>query len=173
MGKIFILFIILHSLKISIKNPKVKSFKITYSTLKPKIIKTVSFGQERLLANLLWIKSLLIKENEVRIENHNKSHLLYNFLSIINLNPHFYNVYLFASTYLSVAKNDIHSSEIIFEKGLKIFPNDYNLNYFGGIHALLELKDTKKASKRFSVLKEQHSLPKHLERLLNNQLSRE
>jgi hypothetical protein len=67
------------------------------------------------------------------------------FLNIAVLDPLFYENYLYGGLYLSVVKDDPVGGMDIQMRGLKIYPEDYRLNYYLGMNYLLELDDPKNA----------------------------
>ncbi len=62
------------------------------------------------------------------------------------LDPRFKSPYSTFGTILSVLVDDREGARLIFEKGLKRFPNDWVLNYRAAYHYLYEMQDAEKAA---------------------------
>ncbi|MGK0368057.1 MAG: tetratricopeptide (TPR) repeat protein [Thermoproteota archaeon] len=118
----------------------------TVYNIKSSYLRTISFGYRRLFSDILWIKTLLESDLDHYKSKDLNSWMFLRFKNIITLDPHFYYPYLFGSVYLSIVKDDISGASYILERGLKKYPLDYNINYFGGFHYYFEAKDYEKAN---------------------------
>ena len=111
----------------------------------PLSLKIASAGNERLLASILWIQTLLESDEEHFKKDDGNSWMFYRFNSISYLTPNFYENYLFGGKYLSIIKDDIYGAETIYEKGLRIYPEDYELIKDAAFNYYFEIKDYDKA----------------------------
>ncbi len=76
----------------------------------------------------------------------------YHMLDVISeMVPRFRSIYILGGVVLSVIVDDREGARRIFEKGLKYFPNDQNLNFRAGYHYLYEIQDKKRAAELFNV----------------------
>ena len=90
-------------------------------------INIFDLGQKRLLSDILWITTLLESDLSHYKGKDLNSWLYLRFLTISTLDPLFLQNYQFGGQYLSIVKDDLVGAKTIFEKGLKAYPNDYNL----------------------------------------------
>ncbi|MFZ4713034.1 MAG: tetratricopeptide repeat protein [Bacteriovoracaceae bacterium] len=125
-------------------------------------LKFLSLGNKRLITDMLWIQSLL----EADLEQYNKSDLnnwlFVRFNTIFELDPKFLEAYQFAGQYLSIVKDDDLGAKTIFDKGLKLYPNDFSLNWHAGYHYYYELGDPNRAYELFSKIMYDPRAPKYL-----------
>ncbi len=133
----------------SIKIPKQESAV----NLNINFLNSFSFGNKRFLSAILWINTLV----ESDIEHYNQQNLgswMYlRFNSILQLDPKFLEAYRFGALYLSVIKDDIVGASDIFTRGLTKYPNDWELNFYGGHHYFFEVNDKKTAFKLFNNIR--------------------
>jgi tetratricopeptide (TPR) repeat protein len=77
---------------------------------------------------------------------------VYSMLDVISeIQPHFHLVYDTGAMFLSVVVDDREGARLIFEKGLKYYPKDWQLNYHAGYHYLWEIQEPKRAAELFKV----------------------
>jgi hypothetical protein len=110
-------------------------------------------GQKRLISSLLWITTIL--ESDVD-HYHNKdlnSWMFLRFKSISDLEPKFYENYIFGGIYLSIVKDDLQGASFIYDRGVKLFPDDYNLLKNAAYHFYFEVGDQKKSYELYSRLR--------------------
>ena len=111
-----------------------------------------SVGQQRSLAAVIWTFTLLAGD----IEHHNDpselSWMYYKFDNISKLDPYFYKNYIDGGLYLSVIKDDVKGAELIYKKGLKLYPNDFWLNFYDGFNKYYELNKPNEAIQRFEKI---------------------
>lgn len=117
-------------------------------------LKVISLGQERLVSSILWVQTLMESDLEHYKNNDLNSWMYLRFDSITELDPNFYEAYLWGGIYLSIVKDDIVGANSIYEKGLKIFPTDLDLNFNSGFNNFFELNDVEKALVNFKVVVE-------------------
>lgn len=142
----------------------------------PAALKDFTFGYNDFLASLLWIRLLQnfdycetgkysetdyvapertdnriegIIERKIKPSKCNKG-WVYSMLDVISeIQPKFDLVYDTGAMFLSVVVDDREGARLIFEKGLKHYPNDWNLNYHAGYHYLWEVQEPKRAAELF------------------------
>lgn len=103
-----------------------------------------SLGHKRMISDLIWIQTLLESDME-RYSNNDLGNWLYlRFLTISTLDPNFYQNYQYGGTFLSIIKDDLEGAADIFERGLKVFPEDYKLNYHAGFNYYYEMGEYEK-----------------------------
>lgn len=108
-------------------------------------LKFFSMGNTKLISSYLWIQTLLESDLDHYKGKDLNNWMFMRFRTISNLDPQFLEAYRFGGIYLSVIKDDVFGAKYIFDKGLSIYPNDYELNYLGGFHYYYELDDYKTA----------------------------
>ena len=143
-----------------------KSFKIYVPP--PKELIYFTFGFESALSSAMWIRLLQdidicdqddgeravnLADNlddllETRLEKPRcSSGWVYTMIDrITDLNPQFIYAYTHGGMVLSVLVDDRVGAKNIFDKGLKIFPDDYHLVYSAAYHYLYEIQDAGKAA---------------------------
>jgi hypothetical protein len=133
----------------------------------PKLIMLTSFGNKRLISSLLWTHTLLFSDT-IHFNNSKPgfSWLYYRFNNISELEPYFYNNYLWGGMYLSVIKDDDLGAESFLLRSLDIFKEDKDLNFYLGMHYQFELKNYKNALHFFKIAFKQHHPYKSLPALI-------
>lgn len=111
-----------------------------------------NFGLKRLISSLLWVQTLIESDIEHYNRHDSNSWMFLRFNNIISIDPKFYEAYLYGGQYLSVIKDDDIGAEILFRKGLEVFPNDFWLNFYGAFHYYFELGDAKSALKHYEKI---------------------
>lgn len=125
-----------------------------------------SSGQRRLLTSVLWITTLLESDIEHYKNRDLNSWMFLRFNLISKLDPLFLNNYQFGGRYLSIVKDDLLGAEIIFDKGLKYYPDNYYLNFDAGFLQAFELQNFEKAKKIYSHIKDHPQAPEYLKSLI-------
>jgi len=129
------------------KPPLILDKQDTAININKELLVFLSAGNKRLITDLLWVQTLL----ESDIGHYNKKDLnnwMYlRFMTIAYLDPHFYENYLFGGQYLSIVKDDLVGAVDLLTKGIRFFPNDYNLRYYLGFTYFYELGDLKNGAK--------------------------
>ncbi len=119
---------------------KMPSVPVKYSTFNSTFSKIFLFGNYRFYSSYLWTTTLLNADIN-HVKNHETSWLYYRFNLIADLDPTFYENYRHGGVYLSIIKDDIYGARDIFERGLKIFPNDFDLLYYNAFNYHFEIRD--------------------------------
>jgi hypothetical protein len=67
--------------------------------------------------------------------------------AVTKLDPLFKMPYLAGAIALSVMTEDYKGASVIFDRGLEVYPKDWNLAYRASYHYLFDLHDTERAAK--------------------------
>lgn len=119
-------------------------------------------GQKRLISSLYWIATILDGDVEHYKARDLNSWMFIRFNTISLLEPYFYENYSFGGPYLSIIKDDLTGADIIYDKGLKKFPEDYTLLLNSGFHYYFEKKDLTKAYPILAKLKDHTKTPQYI-----------
>jgi tetratricopeptide (TPR) repeat protein len=115
------------------------------------LVQIFSVGQKRLLSSLLWVHTLMISDTEHYDGESLRSWMFLRFNLITKLDPRFYEAYLYGGLYLSVVKDDTEGAKVLYEKGLKIYPEDFWLRFYNGYNYYYEIGDHAKAIENFEI----------------------
>lgn len=96
-------------------------------------------GQHNLYSSLLWMHTLLNSDIEHYNKNDFGNWMYLRFLSIAFFDPYFITNYQIGGQYLSIIKDDPKAAKVIYEKGLKYYPDDFFLNLNGAFNDYFEL----------------------------------
>ena len=110
-----------------------------------KLLFKFNLGLKRMMSATLWISTILESDIDHYKGKDFNSWMFLRFNSISILDPNFYENYLFGGTYLSIVKDDLPGASIIYEKGLNLFPDDFELLKSAGFHFYFEANDQVKA----------------------------
>lgn len=122
-------------------------------------LRFISVGNKRLISDILWIQTLM-ESDEVKYAGKNFENWMFlRFNSISELEPNFYQNYLFGGMYLSIVKDDLKGAAFIYEKGLILFPDDYSLNFNAGFNYYFEMNNFKKGLEKLSKVENSPRLP--------------
>lgn len=150
-------------LNLDLAKPKIEISKqdsaINFNTT---FLKIFSIGNKRFFSDILWIQTLLESDEEHYKNKDLNSWMYVRFNNIAELDPQFYENYIWGGIYLSIIKDDRLGAASIFEKGLKVFPNDYKLNYNAAFNYYAQLQDYKRAHELFSKIENYPEAPKFL-----------
>ena len=110
----------------------------------------MSVGYGEVVADIMWIRTIqdldycdkMVANNTCQ----NQSWLFKMLDAITNLSPSFRMPYAAGSLALTVMLTDIEGATKIFDKGIRVYPNDWPLLYNAAYHYLYEVKDKKKAA---------------------------
>lgn len=127
-----------------------------------RLLHIASLGQERLISSILWVQTLLDSD----LEHYSKADLgdwmFLRFKTITDLDPYFYESYLYGGIYLSIVKDDKLGAKYIYEKGLKYFPNDFYLNLNASFHYFYELQNIDKSLECLAKIYKDPKAPRFL-----------
>lgn len=132
-----------------------------------KLYQLLSLGQNRLISSILWVKTLIDSDIEHYQKDDLNSWMYHRFDTITTLDPKFKEAYLYGGQYLSIVKDDEIGAKEIYERGVKVYPKDFLLNFNTGFHYLFELGDYAKAYQYFLPLVDHPQAPKLLAGLVS------
>lgn len=130
-------------------------------------LRIMSLGNKRLIADLIWIQTLLESDLEKYSKRGLGSWMYLRFLSISELDPLFYRNYIYGGLYLSIVKDDLEGAVAIYEKGLKYYPTDYDLNYNAGFNYYYELGLPEKGLPLLEKIMNSPKAPQFLPSIIN------
>jgi len=122
----------------------------TALNFKSHFLKNFNFGLKRFISSYIWVQTILESDTEQYKKKDGNSWIYYRLVSITTLDPDFEWAYLWGGQYLSVIKDDIQGAKDIYEKGIRLFPNNFWLNFYAGFHYYWELGDCQAAYAVFS-----------------------
>ncbi len=131
-----------------------------------KSLKYFSLGQQRMLVALLWVQTLvnLDLKHYKKKDLNSWPYLRFDLMAI--LDNKFYENYLFGAQYLSVVKDDLLGAEDLYIRGLKVYPDDYHLNFAAGYHFYFELNKIKESIYFFKAALKSPKAPTYLPSLI-------
>lgn len=132
-----------------------------------KLIKAFSLGQQRLLSSFLWSETLLKSDIKHYQKEDLNSWMFLRLRLITTLDPYFYVAYLYGGVYLSIIKDDLSGASYIYDKGLEIFPDDFDLHFNAAFHYYYEVGDYPKAINSLEVASKNPKAPSYFVRLLS------
>ena len=150
-----VIIILFYSSNLLIKTYQLPKLKISKQDSAININPFLKFfiaGQNRILADTIWISTLIEGDLEHFKDRSSGSWMFYRFNSITDFDPFFLRAYTVGGKYLNIVKDDLYGSEIIFLKGLKLYPNDYDLNYNLAFLYAFELERYKEAVKHYKKI---------------------
>ncbi len=167
LGSAILIFIAINILQISFKKPVINISKQESAlNINQNFLKFFSMGNKRLISNIIWIQTLLESDVEHYSKKDKNSWMYHRFLSIAELDPIFYENYLWGGMYLSIVKDDIFGAADIYERGLKLYPDDYNLNFNAGYNYVIEIGENEKGLKLLDKIKNHPRAPVFLPSLV-------
>lgn len=116
-----------------------------------------NLGQKRLISSLYWVATILDSDIDHYKNRDLNSWMFLRFNTISLLEPKFYENYKFGGPYLSIIKDDLSGADIIYDKGLAQYPDDYSLLLNSGFHYYFEQRNINKA---YPILAKLRSNPK-------------
>lgn len=129
-----------------------------------KLLPYLSFGHDQLLADLLWLKTILYFGHHY-VTDRNYPYL-YHLLEIItDLDPRFAEPYLFGGIVLSMEGDAIEESNLILEKGMRNLPQNWRFPFFLGFNHWYYLDDRAQAAEYISMASRLDGAPPYLPRL--------
>lgn len=126
------------------------------------IVDLFSLGYRRLITSIFWLSTILESDHEHYKTKDTNSWMFLRFNLISTLDPNFYENYAFGGQYLSIIKDDDIGAKIILDKGLKYFPEDYQLLLITSFHYYFELHQHTEAMKIYKKLITFPQVPRHI-----------
>jgi len=149
------------------KKPVVTPDKqVTAVNVNQDLLVLMSAGNKRMLADIIWVQTLLESDVDHYKNADLKNWLYLRFKSISKLDPYFYQNYYWGGQYLSIIKDDMQGGLDLLQSGLNIYPNDFNMRYLLGFSYYYELGDYDKGFFHLSKIIDHPKAPKHLSSLL-------
>jgi hypothetical protein len=136
-------------------------------TINRNLLKFFNIGNKRMIADLIWIQTLLEGDEDHYSKLDLNSWMYHRFMSIADMDPLFYENYLHGGMYLSIVKDDPLGATEIFQRGLIYYPNDYRLNYNLGYNLVFELMNLKEGLAYFEKIKKDPKTPAFFDSLIN------
>jgi tetratricopeptide (TPR) repeat protein len=130
-------------------------------------LRLFSSGHKRILSSSIWIITLLEADDEKYRKKDGNSWMYHRFMSIADLEPDFYQNYLYGGMFLSIIKDDLFGAAELYERGLKKYPKDYSLNYNAGFNYYFEIGDYKKGLPLLENILDHPRVPWRIKFLVN------
>jgi hypothetical protein len=129
-----------------------------------KLLPYVSLGHNQLLADMLWLKTILyFGEHYLTDKNYP---YLYHLIEIVtDLDPRFEEPIFFGGVVLSLEVGAVEESNLLFEKGMINSPDEWRLPFYLGFNYWYYLKDHAKAAEYISLASGLPGAPSYLPRL--------
>lgn len=122
----------------------------------------ISLGNKRMISDWFYIQTLIESDLEHYKGNDKNNWMYLRFNTILDLDPNFLQAYQYGGQYLSIIKDDDLGAKDIYDRGLKVYPDDYFLNFNAGFHYLYELGDLVKGKELYSKIMFHPRAPKNL-----------
>ncbi len=146
------LFVFQYTKKANLKLPPIQiSMQEASFNIDHRLLSITSMGQKRLISSLFWVHTLMESDYDHYKGKNLNSWMYLRFNTITELEPLFYEAYLFGGQYLSVVKDDPIGARAIYEKGLQNYPNDSRISFHNGFNYLFEFGDVDKAIQNYEV----------------------
>lgn len=129
-------------------------------------IKLLHMGHSYTICDLLWLDTLLFSDTDHYNKKDLSSWMFLRFSTIVALDPKFLKAYQLGGLYLSVIKNDNYGAKALYEKGIKMYPDDFQLNYQLGQLYLFEIFNPKLSYHYFSKVVHDSRAPFFLSSIL-------
>lgn len=163
-------FLVLGLIGIVMTSPlflKIEVEKQSVYVIPPKEMTHFSFGFSEAIASIMWLR--LLQDMDICTQSDTKAYnpgqsldeiltqelprsmcdegWVYHMLDrITDFSRNFLYAYSHGGLILSVVVDDREGARKIFDKGLTVFPENYNLNFSAAYHYLLEIRDPKKSA---------------------------
>ncbi len=119
----------------------------------PPRLEYFSFGYQASISSMLWVRAIQDFDYcEVQLAKNlckGNSWLFQILDTAVRLSPDFKEVYLSGALSLSVLVSDVTGAAQLFLKGTRMFPENFQLAYRAGYHALIEEKNEAQAATYF------------------------
>lgn len=164
----FTLIVLSGAINIHYKKPFLKvSKQETAININKDLLRYISAGNKRLMTDLLWIQTLIESDLDHYNAKDLNNWLFLRFNTISTLDPRFYENYLFGGQFLAIAKDDLDGANEIYRKGIKYYPNDYQLNYHAGFLNYYEIGDFKQGLQYLEKIKDHPKAPAYIQSIIN------
>lgn len=119
----------------------------------------LNLGNKRLIADVIWVQTLLESDEEHYRKKDLNSWMYLRFLSISTLDPLFYENYIYGGLYLSIVKDDVIGASEIYERGISVYPDDFQLRYYAGFNYYFEMGDIEKGRYYLEAIQNHKNAP--------------
>ncbi len=123
------------------------------------IFENFNLGYRRLISSIFWISTIIESDHDHYKKRDLNSWMYIRFSTLMKLEPEFLPTYTFGGPYLSIIKDDLVGAGIIYDFGLKQYPNEFELLKNAGFHYYFEVGDFNKAKLIYQKLKQFKKLP--------------
>ncbi len=162
-----IFFLLAGFLNLKIKLPPLKvEMQDKAINIQESFIEIFSFGQERMIADFLWIITLLDGDLDHYKKSDTNSWMYLRFNLIAALDPQFKRNYVDGGRYLSIIKDDIIGSIDLLKKGFHLFPEDYDINSQLGFIYAFETDRYKDSAFHYKVIRHHAKSSRFIESLI-------
>ncbi len=127
----------------------------------------ISAGNKRLLTDIIWIQTLIESDVEHYKKKDLNSWLFLRFNTISVLDSKFYENYAFGGQFLAIVKDDLEGASLIYDKGLKYYPDDYVLNYNAGFLNYYEMENYSKGLSYLEKIVNNPRAPVFIQSIIN------
>lgn len=124
-------------------------------------------GNKRLFTDLLWVQTLIESDIEHYKKKDLNNWLFHRFNTISVLDPKFYENYAYGGQFLAIVKDDLEGANIIYDKGLQFYPDDYLLNYNAGFLNYYEMDNYAKGLSQLEKISNHPRSPVFLQSIIN------
>jgi hypothetical protein len=135
-------------------------------TLNTTFLKLMAIGHRRMISDFVWIQTLLESDLDHYKKKDLNNWMYLRFNQISELDPFFYENYLYGGQFLAIIKDDLIGAEVLYNRGLKYFPDDFSLNYHSGFALYFEMGNLKEGLERFKKIQENPRSPQTLKFLI-------
>ena len=135
------------------------SIEERYFLPQPAVMHTMSMGYHHLVAELMWVRSILLYSDFVMSCQPEQSQWLLSMLRAVkHLDPEWRTLYFWGGTMLSLCQ-DIDGSDELFMAGAEQFPEDAFFPFSVAMNALLEREDSTRALEWMTLAANKPSAP--------------
>jgi hypothetical protein len=127
----------------------------------------MSAGNKRLFSDLIWIQTLMESDLEHYSNKDLNNWLFLRFITVQGLDPNFYENYIYGGQFLAIVKDDLEGANVLYAKGVEVFPEDYKLNFQAGFMNYYEKGDFKTALKYLAKIENHPKSPPFLRSIIN------
>lgn len=146
-------------------------FNERYPTFNAETIKLLSFGYERVLSNLLWIRFILQTPPE-RVPPNELSWIYFDLDTITNIDPEFLPAFEIGGLFLSVITTDKIGAERLFKKGIELHPDNWRVRVNLAYHYKFELDQADLAGEQYLIASKIKGAPEIVSILAARHLSK-
>lgn len=125
------------------------NFNEGFPTFSAESLQFMSFGYSRVLSNLLWLR-FLQNTPPKKMGDNEVSWIYLDLDAISTIDPDFKPVFHQGAVFLSVITDDKKGAELLLQKGVHLYPNDWQIRAYLGYHYEFELHKTALAAEQYA-----------------------